>query len=176
MYWRLGEVRLGHQARRLLLPEQYLYFALEEPRCEISACKLRPKCNKTPAIWILEPNSLNERLQGESNILTLPFLTDYVSRSKGPTEKYSAAIYTPWSNRRLAIQQGRFTIHGSDRTCLESQAQAVSSSRPVRMVKIELNTENLDMFRKDLGLLGTSRLAIYPELANIAEKIWSEYN
>lgn len=109
-----------------------LYFALEKYTAAIEACwkenlnskkelfYYEPPGLSKPVIWIMNPYGLARNSTRNNSI-------PYISRSDMPdyfesffvdrnwTWENPVPSYSPWTNPRLAAQQGMFTVHGLSR-------------------------------------------------------------
>lgn len=83
---------------------------------------LLPEKIEKPAVWILNPYELARRTTGLNSIpdLTqiqeLDYFNSFLEKNDWPFEK-PLPSYSPWlRNKRIASQQGMFTVHGTKRT------------------------------------------------------------
>lgn len=149
-----------------------LYFAGDyDPR----SCTHTDDC--TPALWVLNPlelNSQNPRRSGmQSEILTSSD-EDISGWAPGVLETRFApdpvAIYGTHNSKRIAAQQGTFTVGGKTVDPLE---MTDLGQAPGVLVKIVLQMTHSDIHRA-LKILGVTRSTIYPDLPGLAHDIIDE--
>jgi hypothetical protein len=148
-----------------------IYFALEL----FMDGQLEGKGNPTaePAIWILNPYSLNEKTWDFRDIILPRYLglqdQDYWDFGElligsgdwawdGPV-----AIYPIQLSDRVRAQRGWFTIHGNNRSPLEAQY-------PKLVWKIILEKQCIEEALHFLQWAGFNKFSIYPDFDNLA--IW----
>jgi hypothetical protein len=135
--------------------------------------------NKDAALWCLYPHVLNElagiRMQPEHDVPSFgheTYLDDYLpSRATGITtaSKQPVALIAPRPFRRLHVQQGVFTISHRNLTPLE-KLEDKSGDQP-HIVKLVIPAAAKPKLCKELLLLQIDRLALFPELENVAARI-----
>lgn len=150
-----------------------LYFAVAEAK----DAKHR---NKDAALWCLYPHVLNElagiRMQPAHDIPSFgheQYLDDYLpSRTAGITtaSKYPVALIAPRPFRRLHVQQGVFTLFHRNLTPLE-ELKDEKTGKQQHIVKFLIPAAAKSKLRRELLLLQIDRLALFPELENVAARI-----
>jgi FRG domain len=128
----------------------------------------------SPVIWVLDAGSLNSFSCSEDCVLTLggPHCDAYLIkglRNQTDKNRYPIAVLPAHTNERLAVQQSVFTIHGHERSSLDSIV--ISPDCNVRLAKIEIDRANVAHFWSDLELLGVSKSWLFPGLDSVAETI-----
>ena len=149
-----------------------LYFAVAEAR----DAKHR---NKDAALWCLYPHALNElagiRMEPAHDIPSFgheKYLDDYLpSRTAGITTaaKQPVALIAPRRFRRLHVQQGVFTLFHRNRTPMEELKN--KGGKFPHIVKFIIPAAAKPKLQKELILLQIDRLALFPELENVAARI-----
>lgn len=149
-----------------------LYFAGDYDQ---RACTHAGSC--TPTLWVLDPlelNSQNPRRSGmQPQILTSSDDTAS-SWAPGVLETIFApspiAIYGTHNSRRIAAQQGTFTVGGKDAVALESSPLGMTDGVLTR-IDLEMNHNQI---HDALKVLGVTRSTIYPDLPGLARDIINE--
>jgi hypothetical protein len=85
------------------------------------------------------------------------------------TAQYPIAIDPPHVARRLAVQKGRFTIHGNQPDGLE--ALKAKRKEKARLVKINIARKEMDQIRDDLDTIGITEATLFPDLAALGKEI-----
>jgi hypothetical protein len=130
--------------------------------------------DQSPVIWVLDAGSLNAFSCKEDCVFTLgglhsaSYLTSAL-KEKTDKNRYPIAILPAHTNARLAVQQSVFTIHGHERSSLESIVALQESS--MRLAKIEIDRVNVAHFWRELELFGVSKSWLFPGLDSIAERV-----
>ncbi len=141
-----------------------LYFAVHNPDPAAAA--------KAAAVWALLPSRLNEHSKlkskhkadipgfGDDEHLDqyLPTALDKQQMTLGPL-----AAIAPRNNPRLQVQQGVFTVSHLDLAPLEGDGAVDFLWRYV------IPPDAKQELREELKILNVSKLAIFPELANVSE-------
>jgi hypothetical protein len=160
-----------------------MYFAVVEPL-------QKKKPINTPSIWLLDSCMLNRLTLGEQD--------DQVIAPRGPfSEKWLPIYCTPeqtthfeyedqscWNqlpmailprraNPRIHVQQGMFTVHGSEVIGLEHVFDGVEDDEH-RIARIDLGGD-LERIAADVAVLGATAPAIFPELQQVAAHIRATY-
>jgi len=146
-----------------------LFFATDPQ--DLSVC-----AGVDAAVWVLNPVTLNKAFSFHNFVA--PGYIPNVEEPEfnlffGPdstllnTNKPAAAI-GPLNNARIIAQRGTFTVfpHRADITPLNQFPDASDY-----LFKICIASESFDLIRTQLESYGVNRLAIYPDLPNIAEVI-----
>jgi hypothetical protein len=150
-----------------------LYFAVAE-------AKDARHRKKDAALWCLYPHVLNElagiRMQPAHDIPSFgheEYLLDYLpSRTAGITtaSKQPVALIAPRPFRRLHVQQGVFTLFHRNLTPLE-ELKDEKTGKQQHIVKFIIPAAAKPKPRQELLLLQIDRLALFPELENVAARI-----
>jgi hypothetical protein len=145
-----------------------VYFALE-PFLD-AELKGDPEPSSEPAIWVLNPYSLNEETWTVRDIVLPRYLglqgDDYLDFGEmlAVTGKWKwdgpVAIYPAQLGDRVRAQRGWFTVHGNSRRALEDQ-------HPELLWKIILEKECIKEGRVFLEWAGFNKYSIYPDLDNL---------
>lgn len=148
-----------------------VWFALDHDaskcECGTNACK--------PAVWILDPvnlNASNPRLDGLPNRilatsdkqLIRPWEPGVSDNEFAPAP---VAIYGTYNSDRIAAQHGSFTVGGKTLKPLDEIAPAGVLTKVVM-------TEDRQVIRRQLSLMGVTRSTVYPGLAELAADIAEE--
>ena len=140
---------------------------------------------KDGVVFILNPWSLNNYSTGKMQIFNydseyvnenyiLSDVDDYVERRI--KARYPIAIRTPKTNKRLASQQGVFTIHGSSLKGLENYATHNRDHDGIIIERINImGTKKYEIF-KDLWQSGMKSSSIYPDLEGLSQDLIFQYN
>jgi len=154
-----------------------LYFAVDH-----RFNKLDPDRKKDAAVWVLDPEWLNNqtiREKDDTEGVALPeweIVRDYLPEkfeNKKMRRKYPLAIDPTHIARRLAVQRSRFTIHGTVFDGLEEIAKR--AKRP-RLRKIVIARKAVQSIREDLETCGISYSTLFPDLAGLGrelKRLWS---
>ena len=146
-----------------------LYFAVAE----------RKHDSEDAALWCLSPHSLNQlagiRMDSSEDIPCFGHedeLDAYLpSRASGikTASPTPVALIAPRPFRRLHVQQGVFTLFHRNTTALEELTNSNGKKTHVR--KLLIPSAAKPKLRKELDLLQFDRLALFPELENVADRI-----
>jgi hypothetical protein len=148
-----------------------VYFALDH---EVSTCSCGTG-NCKPTIWLLDPvlmNQTNKRLDGVPVGVLATSDEDVAPWSPGVAETRFApdpvAIHGTYNSDRIAAQSGAFTVGGKTVKPVDDLdlAQGVLCK-----ITLESPRENI---KKQLQLLGITKSAVYPGLAEAAYDITQE--
>jgi hypothetical protein len=149
-----------------------LYFAVAEAK----DAKHR---KKDAALWCLYPHVLNDlagiHMEPEHDIPSFgheKYLDDYLpTRATGITtaSKQPVALIAPRPFRRMHVQQGVFTIFHRNITPLEKLEN--KQGKQPHIVKFIIPAAAKSKLRQELLLLQIDRLALFPELENVATRI-----
>ena len=138
-----------------------LYFALREATARKSVC-----------VWMLDPWWLNERVARFGNEILWsddPRVAGYLPR---PFAQGAAippapiAIEPPYTSRRIAVQRGVFTLHGSAHKPLENRAELAE-----RLTKFVIPRQCVMKTRAELRLAGMSETLVFPELPGLCREL-----
>lgn len=165
-------------------PLSALYFALHQ----------EPDWQGDRVVWMLDPRAFNEHFHGfdslfcpaimastavmENNSHTkgeywnlncyLPELLDKDDHYDLP--QHAIAIESPFSNRRLAAQHGRFTLHGANKDSLHIQLSDCKNSRVLSAFVLK-TASKLDEFKDQLYGLRVNEESIYQDLDSMVREI-----
>ena len=129
------------------------------------------------AVWVLDPGWLNKRVFGEDYILLKDsseakyYLSLRRARRKARPSS-PVAIDPPHVARRVAVQRGHFTIHGSQRNGLEAVCGASARSR---LQKILIADSKIDDIREQLVRCGISDTTVFPDLEALGREVMFEW-
>jgi hypothetical protein len=149
-----------------------LYFAVGSPGD-------RKHDSKDAALWCLFPHALNALVGihmdsphdipcfGHEDVLST-YLPSRAAGIKTASPK-PVALIAPRPFRRLHVQQGVFTLFHRNTTALEELTDA--NGRRPHIVKLVIPAKSKAKLRRELLLLQIDRLAMFPELENVAERI-----
>jgi hypothetical protein len=160
-----------------------LYFAVVQPFKD-------RKMLTSPCVWLLDPCMVNRLTlgiqddqvispRGEFSKQWLP--TNCVPGAAGAFEydgcgcwnELPMAILPRRANPRIHVQQGMFTVHGSEIMGLERVFDGVGEEEH-RIARIDLYGD-LEQLVRDLVVLGATPPAIFPELQQVAAHIRATY-
>lgn len=142
----------------------------------------------TPCIWIMQPDIFNMAFLGWSGILApqnteqtkfwLPrniakphHLTEQDSDGYLYDNEWPMAIYPRKTNRRIAAQQGVFTVHGRKADSLIDLVAARGADIESVFARVDLSGFDKDTILNQLNVLGVRRSAIYPDVDNFVKQI-----
>lgn len=148
--------------------------------------------NTTPAVFICQPYKLNETFLGWPGIIApddnspsaiwrpreIAEDQKTVKQGKDGTvydNDWPLAIYPKKGNRRIAAQQGVFTVHGRlTDGLIRLYEEKSGKDRSDAFARLDLNFPDKRQVLKQLKLLGVRRSAIYPDLDNLVKQIQEE--
>lgn len=154
-----------------------LYFAVDH-----RFNKSDPDRKKDAAVWVLDPDWLNEKTTTKKDdiegvaLSEWPIVEEYLPKKFEEARlrrKFPLAIDPTHIARRLAVQRSRFTIHGSVFGGLEEIARR--AKRP-RLRKIIVARNAVKSIREDLETCGISYSTLFPDLAGLGrelKRLWS---
>jgi len=164
-------------------PLSALYFALHQD----------PLWKGDRVVWMLDPRSFNKHFHGFESLLCpavmasteimendsavegkswnlnkyLPKILDSLDHYDIP--EHAIAIESPFSNKRLAAQHGRFTLHGTNSDSLHAQLE---NSDDIVLNAFILRTENnLEKFKEQLYGLKVTQETIFQDLDSLVREI-----
>lgn len=127
-------------------------------------------------VWILDPIELNKL----SNIVNLPasdmepviqsYKIAFSANPKNPP-KYPIAVSPTHVHKRMAVQRGCFTIHGSDKRSFVEQFKQHPFSDDGRLVKLLIPATARGPLRKELTILGIKHATLFPDLDGLAKEL-----
>lgn len=163
-----------------------MYFALAEEMEKLDQASLRAARAATPVgsvfdaesptVWLLDAGSLNYWSTTIDGVYAPPnaridkyqwqeFAADPASASK------PIAVFAAHQNPRIRAQQGTFTLHGTLQDPLDEIATNLDPAGAIHIGCIELDRTRLASLWYELGLIGVSRLSVFPELDSVAEHV-----
>ena len=133
-----------------------------------------PTCDA--AVWILDPWWLNRQVIRRDTIvlpqssyarpyLPSPFDGGAVRR------RYPIAIDPPHIARRIAVQQSRFTIHGTATNGIE----LLGRKRGSHLQKLVIGKRAIVNIRKDLYTAGIADTTVFPDLEGLSQELTRYY-
>ncbi|MGR6858983.1 FRG domain-containing protein [Aliivibrio salmonicida] len=134
---------------------------------------------ESPCIWLLDPYALSYQSTGSSVVYDT---TQFDSRSttyekdfdvsklivRESRLKKAFSIQPPQSNRRIAAQRGRFTVHGRDSKPIEEQF-------PKGTKKIVIPSNLVQQLQKYLVLLGIDDYSQFPDHEGLSAFLKGKY-
>jgi hypothetical protein len=128
-----------------------------------------PTCDA--AAWMLDPWWLNRQVIRRDTIV-LPQWSDARPYLPSPFDgavrrRYPIAIDPPHIARRIAVQQSRFTIHGTAPDGIELLGQRRGS----RLQKLVINKRAIVKIRKDLYTAGITDTTVFPDLEGLSQEL-----
>ncbi len=161
-----------------------LYFAIESGHTTGRIPNTDSDGARVPCVWMIDPAHLNTLTCKNAEVIVPrgDFSKHWLPGEckKGRSIRFAfehrrfsnslpISIYPRRGNRRIAAQQGVFTVHGSDRIALET-VLIRKQGKLARIARIDI-TDNLAQLRHDLRLLGIYGIALFPELPRLAEHV-----
>lgn len=131
--------------------------------------------NESPCVWVLDAGTLNKNTCREDIILvpggprTNCYLPDEVlgsEKKKNKKNRMPIAILPPRTNKRIAAQQGVFTLHGHENVALDVLARTSST---IRLACVTLDCSSICHMWDELQIFGIGRLGLFPELDSVAQ-------
>lgn len=169
-----------------------LFFALEKYWGKMDKALWSESRNKTlacepddlqPCVWVLEAGSLNDIAQGMNEIISLDskerFLRSYypnrkknrVSRTR--SNRWPVALYPPRMHERISAQHGYFTLHGHNRSSLQTIA-GMKKHGAFLLAQIPIVPGAIPYLIDDLVLCGITHASVYADLDSVGKSVrWS---
>lgn len=153
-----------------------LFFAVEH-----RFSKHNPDRKKDAAVWVLDPDWLNEQTTTRKDDIEGVALPEWpvakaylpeIFEGRNLRKKYPLSIDPTHIARRLAVQRSRFTIHG---TVFNGLEEIAADSRNARLRKISIRRGSIRIVRKDLELCGISVTTLFPDLGSLGlglQRLW----
>jgi hypothetical protein len=165
-------------------PLSAIFFALHQG----------PESDTDRVVWILDPREFNNHFHNFTSIICPAILAStelkeeknnpdsepwnvdaYLPRILDKNDHYKLpgnpiAIDSPYSNKRLAAQHGRFTLHGSNNECLHKQLEACENDKVLSAFVLK-SKGRLAEFKEQLYTLGINEETIYQDLDSLARNI-----
>jgi len=167
-----------------------LYFALEEVWQSLQkkdVASASPPGNtdgvfdeESPVVWILDAGTLNKFSHGEDALYSPIWdaIASYLpDRLQEPLQQgwlqaiRPIALHPPRQTPRIIAQQGMFTLHGQDRTPLDSLASSYDPSGIIKLGRIQLDRSRLPLFIDELLMAGIDKLALFPDLDAVVDHV-----
>ena len=152
---------------------------LDWTRSPLVACyfALREKPIKTPTIWILDPDKLNNHYETIAPVLTLRDRTpdERLARHlsnvlvEGEEEKSILAVHPPEVDNRILSQRSVFTIHGRP-----EPLQKINIKKSY-LYRINLSKTAARNISKSLKIFGYDDTVMFPDLGHLADKLANQY-
>jgi hypothetical protein len=123
-----------------------------------------------PCVWVLNPFELNRKCQERAEIFLFSdpivqlYLPEIWSDYKPPENPI--AIQPVYKSKRIAVQKGVFTIHGSNMTPLDDWKELEDG-----LVKITINYREIDWIKDELLVAGITESSLFPELSGLAREL-----
>jgi hypothetical protein len=132
------------------------------------------KRNYSPTVWMLEPFELG-KLNGFDAVLSIATDPDVINHcdiafqdnSDGKDNKYKkfpVPVLPDFSSRRLAAQEGVFTIHGTDERSLEVM---IPENKRKYLKKFTLKKGHERYIRKKIRLVMPNGNSLFPDIDGI---------
>jgi len=143
-----------------------LHFALNPPNPAHS------QPSSDAAVWMLDPWWLNRQVIRLNSIVlwdweyATPYLPKLYSLGR-VRRRLPLAIDPPHIARRVAVQQSRFTIHGTAKNGLEILARR----RGAHIKKVLIPKAAIPRMRIDLYAAGISDTSVYPDLQGLGQEL-----
>lgn len=165
-------------------PLSALYFALHQD----------PEWDGDRVFWVLEPRGFNSHFHGFDAILCPAVLASTEIKDKDASESENSwnlnsylphildqddnynlpnaaiAIDSPFSNKRLASQHGRFTLHGKNKDSLHKQLEGCPNEK-ILSAFILKTAGKLPDFKEQLYSLRVTEETIYQDLDSMVREI-----
>jgi hypothetical protein len=146
-----------------------LYFALTDSLGH-------PERTSNPAVWALDPWALNKKVAKKGDAILNPsrdnlarYLPNRYSKRKLPLRPI--AIQPPHKSKRIAAQQGFFTVHGASLKSLETYIALFRCC-----TKIEIARSHVRVIREQLLVAGIAETTVFPELDGLCRELLDFYN
>lgn len=170
-----------------------LYFALEDVWRTLQKRDLATSSTaapeplfdaESPVVWIVDAGTVNQFSQGVDALFSPPSeqIASYLPHNLNDPVKDACldpirpiALHPPRQTPRIIAQQGMFTLHGRDRTPLDTLASSHDTTGVIKLGNIQLDRSGLPSFVDDLIVTGISRLALFPDLDSVAEHVKWQY-
>jgi hypothetical protein len=128
------------------------------------------------AVWALDPGWLNKRAFGEDYLLLkdskeAKYYLPLRRAGRKARPPYPIAIDPPHVARRVAVQRGHFTIHGSERKGLDTLCERSRS----RLQKIPIAAWKIGDIRDELVRCGISDTTVFPDLEGLGREVMYEW-
>ena len=190
------EIRYAFKSRALqLISEQHLpstekdwYFLMQHYRAPTRlldwtdgallavyfAVRKLPRARDV-AIWMLDPAWLNEeanKIDGGVRISEWPETDPWFPKPFDEVlhPKLPLALDAPHVARRVAVQHGHFTIHGTEKDGLD---QMLERPNP-RLVKFTISGGDIVEILDDLSTCGITETTIFPDLEGLSRELMRE--
>jgi hypothetical protein len=135
----------------------------------------------SPVVWLLEAARLNGVATNDEAVFTVggkhtaEYMPAAITERAHQDNRYPIAMLLARSNARIVAQQGCFTVHGHDIKALEDLQPPSSGRPPLLLGRIVLDRANLRLLGEELEIVGMNRLALFPDLDNVASHVQHVY-
>jgi hypothetical protein len=134
------------------------------------------QADNTPAVWVLDPYSLNLNSTGHATI----YYTDSITRESpldDIVEKYIShyidypilplALSPPYVNERMASQKSCFTVHGKNINGFE---EIYKRNNDFSLIQLTIDPTKALMLKNDLYKMGITEATLFPDLEGLARE------
>lgn len=145
-----------------------------------------------PCIWICKPEKLNRAFLGWAGIIAPEsgeklklWLPQQIAKPHKAIEQdlegysydndWPLAIYPKKSNKRIAAQQGTFTVHGRRKEPLDELYKHRAGNPSEAFARVDLRFKKKEEALLQLKLLGVRRSSIYPDIDNLVKQLKEDY-
>jgi len=123
-----------------------------------------------PCVWVLNPWELSGLSEKDRFIFdfTDEPLRPYLSKlwSYDDLPQYPIGVQPVYKSKRIVVQKGMFTIHGSDQIALED----IEELKPW-LKRIDIKYEQTDIIKAELQMAGVTQSSLFPELSGLAQEL-----
>lgn len=132
--------------------------------------------NNTPAVWVLNPNSLNNYSSGLYCIyFTDPktrdtddeIVDEYLPTFKKPRE-LPIAIVPPYVNERMSSQKSCFTVHGKNKQGFE---KIYNNNKGFQLAQLIIDPSKAQSIKNELFKMGITEATLFPDLEGLAREL-----
>lgn len=133
------------------------------------------KLKEDAAVWVLDPENWNRAIfRGAASVETVLNPSDSALSNWAPDspKKASApvAIYGDYNSRRIALQQGTFTVFGSGLKSM-NEIHSEYSMESSLLGKVRIPHGNLEDLYMSLRRFGFREASIYPDMIGLSKDI-----
>jgi len=131
---------------------------------------LRSQRPSNPAIWLLDPFQLNQKVARWKDAI-LDVSDTRLQRYLRPPfyehalPRHPVAFLPPFKSRRIVAQKGAFTIHGESRRGLDEYSMGG------HLVKVVVKRRDVVHLREELACLGITETSVFPELEGLSREV-----
>jgi hypothetical protein len=128
------------------------------------------------AVWMLDPSWLNEEantIDGGVRISEWPETDPWFPKPFDEVlhPQWPLAVDAPHVARRVAVQRGHFTIHGTERDGLDKMLERPNP----RIVKFTINAADIVEILDHLTTCGIVETTVFPDLEGLSKELMHEY-